>query len=230
MAYRLVGNSNWTGFENSSREFQPQLLNADHRRVLSTVAERIHEGARPANFSESDIALIREAEDTLSKYDPSTFTHLKSWISGYCKLSNTPFRSSSLPHAFGCIFWGDKLWESTPKAVAVSLVHEMAHQELFLVNLVDRLVLSEADFKLVHAPFQGRLRPTIGRFHSLYALFRMVEFERVIGIESERHVEQLLATARTFAANDLTEFGMNLVNVVVERASSTIKFKDAISL
>ncbi len=230
LAYHLVDENRWQGFHKNSREFQPSLLSTGNQAMLKKVAQRVQEDTEPMNFCEPDFALISEAEELLSFYAPTTSVHLKKWISGYCKLDNATFRSASLPHAFGCIFFGDGLWESTPAQAAVSIVHEMAHQELFLINLVDRLVLGEADFKLVHAPLQGRLRPTIGRIHSLHALYRMIEFERVVGIDHSRHVEQLLATAQTFGPNDLTAFGLSLVNAVVKRTLPTIDLKVAVSL
>lgn len=230
LAYHLADETNWQGFAKPSRPFQPRLLSASNQAMLKEVAWRVQENTEPMNFVESDFALIAEAEELLRIHAPATYAHLEKWISGYCKLDNAIFRSASLPHAFGCIFFGNGLWESTAAQAAVSIVHEMAHQELFLINLVDRLVLGEADFKLVHAPLQGRLRPTIGRLHSLHALYRMVEFEHVVGIDPSRHVEQLLATADTFGPNDLTDFGMNLVNAVVKRTLATINLKVAVSV
>ena len=230
LAYKLVDEPYWQGFAKKSKAFQPNLLSADNQKILTSVVERIQDGIQPLNFSKSDLTLISSAEDLLSLYAPTTFTHLAKWISGYCNLRNTTFRSASLPHAFGCIFFGELVWKSTASQIAVSIVHEMAHQELFLVNLVDRLVLGEADFKLVHAPLQGRLRPTIGRFHSLHALYRMIEFERIAGIECSRHVEQLLATAQTFGPNDLTEYGFSLVHAVVNRTLAATGVKVAASI
>lgn len=103
------------------------------------------------------------------------------------------------------------------KNLAVSIVHEMAHQELFLFNLLDRLVRTEADFNLVHAPFQGVVRPPIGRLHSLYALFRMVEFEKQAGLPHERHQQLVFDTIDSFKKFELTDFAKRLVQSIGTR-------------
>lgn len=146
------------------------------------------------------------------------------------KLAEVTFRSGSHPHAFGCVFFGERISEFSMPEVATSIVHEMAHQELFLFNLLDRLVQSEADFKLVHAPFQGTKRPTIGRLHSFYALFRMVEFQRGAGIPSSRHSDMLLATSETFEPNDLTDYGQRLVSAIVKRTRAGVELRNAVNV
>ncbi len=103
------------------------------------------------------------------------------------------------------------------KNLAVSIVHEMAHQELFLINVLDRLVEESADFSLVHAPFQGIVRPPIGRLHSLYALFRMVEFEKQSGLPNERHQQLIFDTIDSFQDFELTDFARQLVRAIETR-------------
>jgi hypothetical protein len=219
----------WQGFDVSGRFLIPSE-GTDHFLVASKIAEKVSEGGRPSSFTSEDLSLIVKAERFLSEIAPRTFALKDRWVNSYMKLEDVGFRSGSHPHAFGCIFFGERIKEFTAQEVAVSMVHEMAHQELFLFNLLDRLVEAEADFKLVHAPFQGTVRPTIGRLHSLYALFRMVEFEKQAGLRSDRHADLLFATAATFEPGDLTEYGKKLVSAVVRRSKFNRDLGNAVNL
>ena len=68
------------------------------------------------------------------------------------------------------------------------------------------------DFNLVHAPFQKRARPPIGRLHAAHALFRMQQFEKLAGIKASTHHAVLMReTASTFAPGELTEVAKLLV-------------------
>lgn len=205
----------WTGLRAPDRLYVPGVEATQEFAVSNAIAARVYAGAHPVNFQLNDIGTIQSAEDFILDIDPVLYEHLAKWVSGYFMLSNVPFRSASQPHAFGCIFFGEKIREYSFREVAVSIVHEMAHQELFLINLVDRLIEADCDYSLAHAPFQGFDRPPIGRLHSLYALFRMVEFEIRAGLPAMRHRELLIATAESFKTGELTDFGKRLVDVVL---------------
>ncbi len=219
----------WQGFDVNSKFLTPSK-ETDQFEVSGRIANKVSEEGRPASFTSEDISLIVKAERFLAEVAPTTFALKDRWVNSYMKLENVGFRSGSHPHAFGCIFFGERIREFTVQEVAISMVHEMAHQELFLFNLLDRLVEAEADFKLVHAPFQGTVRPTIGRLHSLYALSRMVEFEKQAGFSSDRHADMLFATADTFEPADLTEYGTSLVNAVVRRTKLNRELRNAVNL
>ncbi len=102
----------------------------------------------------------------------------------------------------------------TAEQLAVSLIHEMGHQELFLINLLDRLVNSDFDYNLVHAPFQGKERPPIGRLHSLFDFFRMIQFERSANLNCVRHEELYLETENSFENGELTFFARELIESI----------------
>lgn len=228
-AYDSRITSEWKGFEEQPK-FVGGAESPTDGAVQGWIAEKVSAGGTPSSFSASEIELVLNAESFLRSKAPNTSKLKNQWVPSYMKLANVGFRSGSHPHAFGCIFFGDRVSEFTVPEVATSIVHEMAHQELFLFNLLDRLVESEADFKLVHAPFQGMKRPTIGRLHSLYALFRMVEFQRASELPSSRYSDLLLATADTFESNDLTEYGRRLVSAVVKRTKSGVELGNAVNL
>lgn len=229
LAYEPSISRAWRGLDENSK-FLPLPSDKESVVVASKLAEKVSLGGAPSALTSEDKNLIVRAESFLKDVAPHTFALKERWVRSYMKLENVGFRSGSHPHAFGCIFFGTRIREFTEKEVAVSIVHEMAHQELFLLNLLDRLVESEADFKLVHAPFQGIVRPTIGRLHSLYALYRMVEFEQQASLSSDRHADLLYATAETFTPGDLTEYGAKLVAAIVGRTRSKKHFKSAVNL
>lgn len=228
-AYEPGATASWKGFR-ESQKFMNRATATDDLAIQALIAEKVFSGGKPSSFSHEELVLMSEAESFLRNFAPITSQLMDRWVRSFMKLTNVPFRSGSHPHAFGCIFWGERISEFSAAAVATSIVHEMAHQELFLLNLLDRLVESDADFKLAHAPFQGTKRPTIGRLHSFYALFRMVEFERAAGLSSSHHVDLLMATAETFEPNDLTEYGQRLVRAVETRIKAGVEIRNAVNL
>lgn len=187
--------------------------------TLQRLAVGVYTSARPISFSQERKSVITTAERFVASKSMATGEVLERWISTYLLLGDVHFRSGSCPHAFGCVFLGEKMDSLVFENLAVSIVHEMAHQELFLFNLIDRLVNAEADFNLVHAPFQGIKRPPIGRLHSLYALFRMVEFEKLADLPHERHQQLLLDTIHSFEEFELTDFAKRLLRSI-ERSLS----------
>lgn len=212
-----VSSSNISPFPRTGRFLDLNKSGADHLETLSKLSKSVFSQAVPASLSPSRKELVQNAENFIGKSARQTRIHLERWISSYLLLENVSFRSASSPHAFGCIFFGENMDRLDYKNLAVSIVHEMAHQELFLFNLLDRLVRTEADFNLVHAPFQGVVRPPIGRLHSLYALFRMVEFEKQAGLPHERHQQLVFDTIDSFKKFELTDFAKRLVQSIGTR-------------
>lgn len=90
----------------------------------------------------------------------------------------------------------------------------MGHQELFLINTLDRIVNHEFDFNMIHAPFQGRERPPIARMHSLFALYRMVQLERKSGISRGANSELMKENLNGFSDGELTDFGSSIVSAL----------------
>lgn len=117
---------------------------------------------------------------------------LSELVAAFVRVKSVNFRSASHPQIFGLILIGDGVHELTAKQLAVSVVHELAHQELFLINLLDRLVNQPFDYNEIHAPFQGTKRPPIGRLHSMWALYRMVQFQKIQNETDQKYQELLL--------------------------------------
>ena len=182
------------------------------KKVWSDLSENIYSGALPSNFTHIEIEKISASERLLNLHWEEISDLRANWITSYARLENVQFRSGSHPHAFGCLFFGEKIQLMSDLELSTSIVHEMAHQELFLINLLDRLIEEDFDFNMVHAPFQGKKRPPIGRLHSLYALFRMIQFQRRAGLLPAKYESLFLETANSFSSSELTSFGHNLVN------------------
>lgn len=188
--------------------------------ILLDLSKSMFIQATPVSLSPARCELVKTAENFIGDHANQTRQLLEKWVSSYLLLKNVSFRSASSPHAFGCIFFGESMDRLSPNDLAVSIVHEMAHQELFLFNVLDRLVHAEADFNLVHAPFQGTIRPPIGRLHSLYALFRMVEFEKQAGLPHEKHEQLVFATIDSFQSFELTDFAKRLIQAIKARTAT----------
>ncbi len=177
--------------------------------------------------TKTDSFRLEAAIDRIDKYAPITSTALKVAVSHFCCFSGKSIRSFSHPHFFGCIFL-DPSHES--EKLAISIVHELAHQELFILNLVDRLISIGSDHSLAHAPFQGTVRPAIGRLHAAHALFRMVQFHKACGAQllEDRHYKLLKATISTFSENsELTPFAQRLVNEVYDKSGTKSRHSEA---
>ncbi len=184
---------------------------ANIRNTWCELSEAIYSGATPGNFTDCEIEKLSAAERIISNYWNNAYGLHKTWITSYARLENVHFRSGSHPHAFGCLFFGERIQSMSELELATSIVHEMAHQELFLINLIDRLIEEDFDFNMVHAPFQGKKRPPIGRLHSLYALFRMIQFQNCVGLTPSKYENLFLETTKSFSPSELTPFGNQLV-------------------
>lgn len=166
-----------------------------------------------SRFPSAEVDKIERAVAFIKDADLELHRLIDDSISMFIRLSSARFRSASHPHLFGSILIGDGVDKQSAEEIAVSIVHEFAHQELFLVNLIDRLVNREFDFNEIHAPFQGRARPPIGRLHSMWALYRMVQFQKISGKVDESHRQLLSRSVKSFQAGELTKMASDLVAI-----------------
>ena len=214
----------------SGRFLNMEATTGDQMDALQRLSKNIFPQAVPISLSSWRKEQVQNAESFVGQHAKHTRQHIEKWISSYLLVENVSFRSASSPHAFGCIFFGESMNRLDYKNLAISLVHEMAHQELFLINLLDRLVEENADYSLAHAPFQGIVRPPIGRLHSLYALFRMVEFEKQAGLPYERHQQLIFDTIDSFQDFELTDFARQLVRAIETRTEVEQKHRRVVCL
>jgi hypothetical protein len=202
-----------------SRAIDPNQLSVDARMLIESTFVSDYENSSVCAFETETREKLEEAMAIVEQANQGLATLRESNITGFIRVAGVNFRSASHPHIFGLILLGDGVLEQSTPQLAVSVVHEMAHQELFLVNLLDRLVNEPWDYNQVHAPFQGTKRPPIGRLHSLWALYRMVQFQRSIGNINQKHQDLLRQNVEAFEDQELTSFAKKLVEIAGRQAS-----------
>jgi len=152
------------------------------------------------------------------------YAPLMSFLEYAIMLDNVNFRGASHPHFLGSLFLHFNPNDSQFDFF-VSIIHESAHQELFLINFVDRLVVEKYDFQLIHAPYQNKLRPPIGRLHSAHALFRMIQFVQIFDATNEKlnfFVSKFNDNLSSLDEKELTDFGRHLLKGVYEPFAKTL--------
>lgn len=200
--------------ESSSKGIDDLVVSNSAKLAIDSILAREIEGASlSSGFSSSESEKLKSAIEIIRKSDKPIEQLLNKLVQTFLKAENVHFRSASHPHLMGSIILSSKVTEQSMNQIAISIVHELAHQELYMLNLIDRLVVKAFDHNEIHAPFQGRKRPPIGRLHSMWALLRMVQFERKIGANFERHADLLKQNCLAFDPQELTEFGKFLVKI-----------------
>jgi hypothetical protein len=189
--------------------------NANESNEYWTMALETVANGRPTTLEKIDVAhlrLLNSAVKLIEEICSDTYGALVRNVGIFCIFDSEKFRSASHPHYYGTLFL--KKIQSVEK-LAVSIVHELAHQELFLLNLTDRLILADFDQKFEMAPLQSKLRPSIARLHSAHALFRMQQFCSKGKIKQEKNYAKLLReTKETFTGEELTHFSRELFDFV----------------
>lgn len=192
---------------------------------LETVSQQTF-WPKAANYMDSRarVRAVRDPErhqlstalERLKATRPESHRVFSHWVEKVCMLEGRVLYGASHPHLFGVLFFDEQLFEEVPEDVPVSLVHELGHQELFLLNVYDRLVSEGADAQLAWAPFQQTERPPIGRLHSAHALFRMIQQQDAGGRSSRANRLLLRETIATFQPGELTPFASALMKQVYE--------------
>ncbi len=205
--------------QNEKKEILLAGLSTQVNTLLKNIFLSDYPNSQLIEFENEISKNLQAALENIEINDSVIACYMKNIVTGFCRVSGVNFRSASHPQAFGIIFLGDGVLEQNEEQLAVSIVHEYAHQELFLINLIDRLVNREFDYNEVHAPFQGKRRPPIGRLHSLWALYRMVQFQKKTSRVSEKYLRLLSENILAFEENELTPFGESIVNLVRRRVN-----------
>ena len=153
--------------------------------------------------------------NALASYSPQLERDFRLLDIRFFALNTGEFFGASHPKAIGIIAIGSRFKTLAFQFQLRSIVHELAHQELFLVNLLDRIILPGNEFHVAYAPLQKKERPLIGRIHSAHALFRMAQFEKRQSLQCETPSVQLLSqTIQTIPLQGLTDFGRFLVTEI----------------
>ncbi|PIK14062.1 HEXXH motif-containing putative peptide modification protein [Halobacteriovorax sp. JY17] len=149
-------------------------------------------------------SIISEVEES-GEFGIDLKKHLR-----FCFVKAPNFRGASHPHTLFCLYLNYDECEKRSDVIK-SIVHEIAHQELFILNLEDRLVREESDGTLKYAPFQRKERPPIARLHSAHVMYRLIKHVEDFSYDLENEKELLKDTLDTFDHLQLTAAGMSLV-------------------
>lgn len=190
----------------------------------SVVFERIvkkvfNENALLCSFSDAEKSAINKAADRLKQKWPD-FDEPYRQVTLFVRTRNAVVLGASFPHTFGAVYYGDNLPKVDGDTLSVSLAHEVAHHELFLINLYDRLIVTEADRFLKYAPLQKKERPPIGRLHAFYALFRMIQAKRHLELRFQYDLKLLDSAMRSLRDEELTQYAKVLVKNVMDYTHS----------
>ena len=203
----------------SKKEIDFIKLSPEAKNLIQEAFAADYVGSRLIPFEPEVSKKLQAALAMVEKTDSNIAVLVNDLISSFGRVKSVNFRSASHPRLFGMILLGDGVDQLSEDQLAVSIVHELAHQELFLINLLDRLVNQAFDYNEVHAPFQGTKRPPIGRLHSMWALYRMVQFQKRQGEVNKKYCELLQKNLEAFESQELTPFGIRLVEIVRKRVS-----------
>lgn len=199
--------------ESDLPQFWRAVLHSFNTNPYSPISGSIHYcQPTPKHHRAFDAALGLLAERL-----PATHAALMRWIQRVMVVQGEAGEDAvagSSPRFLGCILVPAKYFERPAAALAGELVHEMAHQELFVLNAYDRLVQPSADNVLRYSIFAGVRRPTIGRLHAAHAMFRMIQVARATEQGSRILRGKLRLTLRTFRSDDLTPFAQRIVQDV----------------
>jgi len=204
---------------NQRKELDVARVSNEVRGLIERTFASDYSGAAMISFESEISQKLQTALELIHRTDAGISLLLNQLVAAFVRVKSVNFRSASHPQIFGLILIGDGAHELTAKQLAVSVVHELAHQELFLINLLDRLVNQPFDYNEIHAPFQGTKRPPIGRLHSMWALYRMVQFQKIQNETDQKYQELLLKNLEAFEDQELTPFGKKLVEIARKRAS-----------
>ncbi|MGE0631451.1 MAG: HEXXH motif-containing putative peptide modification protein [Pseudobdellovibrionaceae bacterium] len=208
-----------TMVNSSTRGLSDINISAQTLNAIENILSTEYPGSHVKQFENMVSEKLNRSLHFIETLNPLVYPLIDRTITLFLRVSGVSFRSASHPLLFGIILIGDGVEGLSSEQAAVSIIHELAHQELFLINLVDRLVNRPFDHNEIHAPFQGKKRPPIGRLHSLWALYRMVEFQMLQKNINQKHLDLLTKNLEAFEDGELTEMGQILVQVAKERAS-----------
>lgn len=172
-----------------------QSFNANGSSPDSPEVEYCRPTATSQRALDSGLAFLRE-------HAPHAHAAVTGWVSRIMVVKGGVVSGSS-PRFFGCILLPVALFEVSPRQFVAGLIHELAHQEVFVLNAYDRLTDP---------------RPTVGRLHAAHALFRIIQLSRQTSAGTFIDRSKLWRTLRTFHQGELTPLAQALVNEVYRRA------------
>ncbi len=171
-------------------------------------------GNKPLPFSERTNVESEKIWFRLNNYNQSLGKLFSNTITNILIVDGCDFKAASTPLIYGCLVVTMDWFNLSEHELALSATHELAHQELFLINTTDRLVAAGGDKVLKYAPLQKTDRPTIGRLHAAHALYRMIKFQESIDHDSSHNKRLLKQTCLTLESNELTVLAKQMIEKV----------------
>lgn len=172
------------------------------------------------NLSESQTLVLNEIFINIEEQDAQLYEWHTNFGRAFVVINDGNFRAASHPQVFGLIMLTPLFFKLSRTEQVLSIVHESAHQELFLLNLLDRLVLPEADLSMSYAPLQRKNRPPIGRLHATHALFRMCLQQYRQTVQSQELIKLFKQSLLSLRTEELTSFGNYLKESIYEKTLS----------
>ncbi len=187
------------------------FISSDNIEINHYLLSKLKKEGKISDFSSSEKKSILVSLDSLNEMLVGCIRFLSE--SSFSKIESLNFKSASSPHMIGVIILTNKINYSDFYSLSRSIVHELGHQELFLINFLDPLTKSGDSNLNVYSPYQKTSRPPIGRLHSLYALFRMINLNKFLKMDYE---DDLVLFNDTIDSLDgcLTPNGEKLVNTL----------------
>ncbi len=176
------------------------------------VLDKIAKEGSLSDFSDEEQLKITRSLDHIKEITTGNLQFIKEL--SFIKMNSLQFKSASNPHLMCLIILTDQINYDEPYELTRSIVHELAHHELFLINFYDRLILENADGTNTFSPYQKLERPPIGRFHSLWALFRMIQHGKIEGKSVKNELILFNQTILTLENNIMTDFGITLIKTI----------------
>lgn len=176
------------------------------------VLDKIAREGSIAEFSHEEQKKITTSLDHINEIGTGYLQFIKEL--SFIKMNSLQFKSATNPHLIGAIVLTNQINYDESYELTRSIVHELAHHELFLINFYDRLTLENSDGVNIFSPYQKLERPPIGRLHSLWALFRMIQYGKREGKSVQNELTLFNQTIQTLENNIMTEFGTTLIKTI----------------
>lgn len=157
---------------------------------VKTISDEMSMQAEPffyINYCYSDVYIkhVGEALKRICALDPSLKWLFENFIREIIVCESSALIGCSIQMCPGIIFiaprkdWSIYMYIDT-------LIHELSHQELYIRQLVDPIVLENY---LVHSPIRGQSRPTIALIHASFVMFRVIFYLKKIQRMNENSIE-----------------------------------------
>ena len=130
-----------------------------------------------------------EALERIKILWPEGYEEFKKVGLGISWFSSVTRYSYSTPKVFGVLFINPIVSNFSVHTLATSIIHEMAHQALFVESAIDKL-LPEDFAKPVFSPLRKEMRPAIAALHALVAMARMLIWSQRMNLGNEIEQEE----------------------------------------